>query len=256
MGKTETTSKFDLLLADIYRAIGTYLGEDGVAPTAKDIAEVTETVKTTTKAMKGKAKAPAKKATDPRAEREAELQGKTVKALRKICLDLDFEDEDVADAEKADLIDAILQEEFPDDAEAEAEDDEDEVEDEDEEEDEEDEDSEEGEEAYTREELEGMNLRELKALAKEAGYAAADLKGLDQDAVVDLLLEESEEDEDEEEEEEDEEDESDEDEDAYTEEDLQGMSATELRALAKEWEIKIPRGTGKDGIIALLLEEE
>ena len=37
-----------------------------------------------------------------------------------------------------------------------------------------------------------MGLRQLRSVAKEAGYATADLKGYDKDDLVSLLLEEEE----------------------------------------------------------------
>src|SRR5690606_32517701 len=59
-------------------------------------------------------------------------------------------------------------------------DDEEEVEAEDEDED--------GSDTYTRDDLEGMGLRELKRVAKELGWEASDLKGLDADAIIDTIM--------------------------------------------------------------------
>lgn len=189
---------------------------------------------------------------DPQAERRAELKRKRIDSLRKIAIDLGFPKKDVnATTDKDVLIESILADEAesgdepedePDEDEAdEAEDeadDEDADEDEDDESDEEDEDedSEDEEEGYDRETLEGMNLRELKVVAKEAGYSTADIKGLDQDGLVDFLLGEDAEEGDDDEDEEEAEDEGDE----YTEEELLAMKPAELRALAKEWGIKVP----------------
>jgi hypothetical protein len=103
----------------------------------------------------------------------------------------------------------------------------------------EEEDDEEGdedeEEGYTQEELEDLDLKQLRAIAKEGGATSADVKGLDQDALIELILGESDEDEEDEDEEGDEEDETEElDEDA-----LNAMSLTELKSLAKELEVKV-----------------
>ena len=115
--------------------------------------------------------------------------------------------------------------------------------------DEDDEDDEDVDGAYTRDELEAMGLRELKAIAKESGWSVADLKGLDVDALVDLLLGEGQEDVDV-----DEEDDSVDDEDALTEDDIRAMSLAEVKGLAKEMGVRAKPGTSKDDIIDLILD--
>lgn len=149
-------------------------------------------------------------------------------------------------------VDAVEPDEEDDEPE---DDDEEEPEDEEEEdeEDEEDEDEEEEEEGegYDREELEEMNLRELRALAREEGYDRDDVKGLDSDSLIDLLSGEEGEEEDDEEYDEDEEEDDDE---VLDEDDLAAMSVKELRALAKEYERTVPRGATKSDIIDLIME--
>jgi hypothetical protein len=115
----------------------------------------------------------------------------------------------------------------------------------------EDEDTEDDEAAYDRSELEVESLAELKKLAKGAGYTLADLRGLDKDGVIDLLMGVEAEDDEEDEEEAAE----DEDEEEITEEDLQGMAIGELRSLAKEYGIKVSPAMKKAAIIAALMEE-
>ena len=44
------------------------------------------------------------------------------------------------------------------------------------------------EEGYTRDELEGMGTRQLRAVAKDAGYSTAELRGYSKDDLVSLLL--------------------------------------------------------------------
>lgn len=117
-------------------------------------------------------------------------------------------------------------------------------EDEDEEdEDDEDEEDEEGEE-YSREDLEDLDLKALRKLARdEFEIAAADYKGLDQDALIDLMLDEDDEDEEEDEDDEDEED--DEEVEEIDEDALKAMTQKDLIGLAKELEIKVPAALKK-----------
>lgn len=201
-------------------------------------------------------------------DRRAELTAMRITSLRKIAKDLGFPADDVAAADKETLVESIVDDEFGDGDDADDDDadddgddaddtDDDESEDEDEEEDDEPDDDEEdddeddegdGDDDYTREDLEGMSLKELKALGKEAGYTAADFKGLDQDAIVDMMLGEDPDVDDEDE---------DDDEDGYSEEELLAMNLRELKSLAKEWDVKIPTkdAKSKKAIVALLLDE-
>jgi len=91
------------------------------------------------------------------------------------------EDEDLYEDEPEDEVE---EDEPEDEAEDEPEDEADDTGEEDEEEEED--------EQYSREELEEMNLRQLRSLAREADYSTAELKGYDKDALVSLLLGEEE----------------------------------------------------------------
>lgn len=119
--------------------------------------------------------------------------------------------------------------------------DEDDEEDEDEEADEE-EDEDEEEEGYDRDSLEDLDLKELRKIAKSEGHDASDYKGMDQDAIIDLILGEEDEDEDEEDEGDDEDEEAEE----LDEDDLIEMSHKDLLALCKELDIKVPAALKKD----------
>jgi hypothetical protein len=113
---------------------------------------------------------------------------------------------------------------------------------EDDEEDEDDEDDdEEGEEEYDRDELADLSLADLRKIAKEEGHKPSEYKGMDQDAIIDLIMGEEDEDEDEEEDE-DEDDEAEE----LDEDDLKNMSHKELTSLAKELGVKVPAALKKD----------
>lgn len=201
--------------------------------------------------------APAK--AEPGSYSREELEEMDIKSLRDLA-----KRHSLDTIKKAEIIDALAsddedeeedEDEWEDEDEAEeddedSEDEDDEEADEDDEEEEE-EDDDEGDE-YTREELEEMSLRDLRALAKESGYSAADVKGLDQDAIIDLMLGEDEEaDEDEEEPEEDEESE---DGEELTEDDLRKMSLAELKEVASDIEIDVPRGIKKDALVELILD--
>jgi hypothetical protein len=145
----------------------------------------------------------------------------------------------------------------PDEEEEEDYGDDDDVEEEDEDEEDEDEEDEEEGEGYTRADLEEWTLRDLRAAAREAGYDREDVKGLDRDSLIDLLAIDGDEEEDEDVEEEDvEEDEDDEEYEELDEDDLAAMSVKELRDIAKEYEVKVPRGATKTDIIDLLMEAD
>lgn len=130
----------------------------------------------------------------------------------------------------------------------------------DEDEDEED-DEDEDEEGFDRDELEEMTVAALRKLAKSeegGGHSAADVKGLDQDDLIDLIMGEA--DEDEEEEDEDEEEEDDEDVEELDEDALKKMTQPALITLAKELDVKIPKklqtksAKNKTAIIDLILD--
>lgn len=167
---------------------------------------------------------------DDEDEEEAELdaldreetEGLSIKELRSLAKDYLGED---APTKKADILEAL--EEF-------YEDDEDEEVEEDEDEDDEDEDGE-----FDRDDLEEKSLKELRAIAKDEGHSSSEYRGMDQDALIDLIL--GEEDEGEEEDDEDEDEEVEElDEDA-----LKAMSHKELITLAADLEIKVPKALTK-----------
>ena len=111
------------------------------------------------------------------------------------------------------------------------------------EDDDDDDDEEAGEDAdseYDRDELEELSLKELRTTAKEAGHAAAEYRGMDQDALVDLILGELADDEDEDDEEADEDEDDDDDAEEEIDEDaLNAMTLVELRSLAKEVGVKV-----------------
>lgn len=177
--------------------------------------------------------------------------GEGIKSLRTLAQEVLGED---APTKKAEILEALA--ELVEEDEEEDEDDEDEVEeveeDDEADEDDEDEDDEDEEEGYDRDELEELDLKALRKIAKEEGHSAADYKGMDQDALIDLILgEEEAEDEDEDEDEEVEE----LDEDALNE-----MSQKELLGLAKELGVKVPKAQQKQSksnhkkIVALILD--
>lgn len=188
----------------------------------------------------------------------AELEEMGIKDLRDLA-----KRHGIDTIKKAEIIDALAADEDED-----AEDDEDET-DEDVESDEDDEEADDEGDAYTREELEEMSLRDLRALAKDSGYDPAEVKALDQDELVDLLLDEGDDDEDEGEEDEDDEDYDDEDEADDEEEDdeegdeeeieidedaLNAMDLAELKEVASDLEVKIPRNAKKPQIIQAILD--
>lgn len=174
--------------------------------------------------------------------RTAELSKMRITSLRKIAIGLEFEEDEVKDAAKDELIENIVE------AEAEDAGNEDEPvnEDDDDAADEAEEAEEEGDEDEP--DYESMSLTDVKKEAKAAGYTTADLKGLDKDAIIDLLMEEGDE------ESEEDEDEAEGDEEWYTEEELDDMSLAELKAICKNNDIKVPRGATQDSLTALILE--
>lgn len=100
----------------------------------------------------------------------------------------------------------------------------------------------------TREDLEDLGLREIKKIARDSGWSAADLKGLDVDAIIDLILGEEDLDDDEDE------DEDEDEEGELTEEEVRAMSLAEVKSLAKEMGVRVKPGTSKDDIIDMILD--
>lgn len=181
------------------------------------------------------------KSKDPKVKFREEMEAKTDEELIKELVSRDYERADVKRASREDLIDTLIADEFD-------ESDEDALE------------SEEVAEEYDRDELMKLTLTNLKKIAKEEKDATtADLKGLDKESVIDIILGEGDDDveddedvededvedvdtddvdEDDDEDDEDEDDEDDEDEDdedgAYTQEDLEEFSLAELKEIATE----------------------
>lgn len=127
----------------------------------------------------------------------------------------------------------------------------DEDEDEDEDEEEEDDASDEGDEEeeeeseYTAEILEGKSLKELRQMALDLEWTPEDIKGMDKDAIIEMIVEWAESDEEEEEDDEEEE---------LTEEELRAMSLGEVKTIAKEMGVRFKVGTSKDDIIDLIID--
>lgn len=102
---------------------------------------------------------------------------------------------------------------------------------------------------YTREELLGMGIKELKSIIRDAAEEndeeVPDMKGWDKDTLADYILGEGDDDEDE----------GDEDEDGepYTEEDYEEMNEKELRVIANEAGVKLKPTDKKAAIIRKLL---
>lgn len=117
-------------------------------------------------------------------------------------------------------------------------------------------DSEEEADYWTRDQLEGKSLSELKTIAKELEWTAADMKGLDVDGLIDLITGDYDEDEDEAEDDSDDDtdDDSDDDDNPLTEEDLRSMSLTEVKKVARELGVRFKPGTSKDDIVDLILD--
>lgn len=192
------------------------------------------------------------------------LEGLGIRALRKEAKEAGFDPDDIKDATKDDLVEALVEHFASDEEEVEDEDDADETDDSEDEdtepgEDEEDEDEsgdegdEEDGEGYTESALNDMSLAEVKALLKENEWTAADLKGKTKE---DLIAEYGEYIGFAEEDEGGDEDEADEEEDDALDEDaLRAMSLKDLKALAKEYDVKVPRGADKDGIVDAILEQ-
>lgn len=138
-----------------------------------------------------------------------------------------------------------------------------------------DDDDEQSDGVLSREELEGMSLRELRAYAKDdMGFTAAAIKGLDQDALVDLLLGDdedlAEDDEDDEGDDEDDEAEVEEDEDeeegftedsdeddeeeGLTEDEIRELTLTELREVCDNSDVKYKKTEGRATLVKRLIE--
>lgn len=192
-----------------------------------------------------------------------EVMGLSIVELRKLA-----KSHGIDEKKKADILAAFEEKDFfpaeaSDDSDEEEEDDEEinlddvEADDEDEDEDDDEEDEDEEDDGYTREELSEKSLRELRAIAKsdEGGnHDAADLKGLDQEELIDLILGEEEDEDDDDEADEDDEDDDDEEEVEIDKETLEAMSDAELKNIVKEFEIKVPAKAKRKTIIQAILD--
>jgi hypothetical protein len=171
-------------------------------------------------------------------ERQAELEGLNITALRKEAKALDI---DTKGLDKEDLVEAILE------AEAESDDEEDDVDDDDEDEDDDDE---------RRDELADLSLADLKKVAKKVGLKLADYKGKSAEEIIDLIVDAESEEEDEDEED----DVDDEDGEALNERkaELDDMALPDLRKEAKKVGIEAAdyRGLKKPELIALIIEND
>lgn len=242
------TDSFNKFLTDLRDMIDAHLS--GVAD-----AVVAEPKKSSAKPS---AKVDKEEVVEEATDREAELMKTNIRTLRKMAIELGFDEDEVADADKETLVESIIEEggDTTTDADADAdEDDEADVEDaedaedddaeedaeeDEEEEDEDDEEDDEEAEGYTREDLEGLTLAALKKIAKEEfEETTASLKGLDTDDIIDLILGEGDEEEEEDEDEE----------EGLTEEDLEAMSLAEVKAVAKDNGVAVKAGMKKADII-------
>ncbi|AYQ99282.1 hypothetical protein PBI_CANTARE_62 [Brevibacterium phage Cantare] len=164
---------------------------------------------------------------------KADLEKKTERQLRSIAVNMGFDKEDVKGADKETLINSIL-----------SDDDEDDDEDED---GEDDSDSVDVDALVAK--LEGMTLVAVKKVAREEyGFKAPDYKGMDKDAVIELIVEKVSDS--------DVEDDDDDEEAPYTEEELDSMSMAELKSICKEWGIKIKIGEKKQAHIDAILDAQ
>lgn len=239
-----TTSTFEQFLTDLRDLADKYLAEqDGQAiPTAAPKRTKAKPVKSVEK----------EDPTDPQAERRAELENMSERALKTLAGRLGYDKGDIEEGTKEDIIVTILADEAEALAEAEAE--------AEEEEEFEEEEEEESSGAYERDDLIGQSLPALKKIAKdEFGETTDSLKGLDKEAVIAIILGEAEEDEEEEEveEEEPEEEEEEEEEEAeqVDEEYLNGLSDAQLKAKAKAWGYTVKPRMSRKAIIDLFFAE-
>lgn len=173
---------------------------------------------------------------EPKSKRPAKKTAPSRRASRD---DDDEDDDDEDDEDEDDEPAPKSRRTAPSKRRAVEEDDEDEEDEEEEDEEEEDDD-----EVWTRDELDGKGIRELRKIALESGYTTDDYKGLDVEGVIDLILGEGE----------DEEDEEEDDEDVLTEDDLKAMSLAELKKMAKEYDVTVKAGVSKADLIDLILD--
>ncbi|AKL88353.1 hypothetical protein BH789_gp072 [Gordonia phage GMA6] len=239
--KSNTTADFTEFVRSLRDLCDQFLGDDTKAPKSKKADADDEDDAT---------EAPGPKWS------EAALKTMPLAKLRELAIAEGYEEDEVSEAKKPELIEALLDDdesEEPEDEDAEDDESEDEDEGDEEDEDEEGEVDEDEELEAEREELMGLSLAKLRKTARDDYNATpAELKGLDKEGIVDLILGAEEEDDsdvgiDEE---------SDEDEDGYTEDELDGMELAELREVLDEWEVDYSPKARKATLIKLILEAQ
>ncbi|QGJ92980.1 hypothetical protein SEA_KABOCHA_91 [Gordonia phage Kabocha] len=259
MTKKSATASSDLtfenFLLELNQLTEKYLGNSKVQAAAKTVA---------TSDAADAADDDADDADDINIPSEDELSGMGIRALRKLAAEY-FEDDQVAKAKKDELIESLLElangdldadedDEEDDDDEDDAddiEDDEDSDEEDEDEDDEEDEDEEEADDDEYRAELEGMKLADLRKLARDEYEAEpSEIRKLDKEGLIDLILDADAEDDSDVGVEEDDE------EDGYTEDELKGMEIDALKEIADEWEIEYTPKARKATLVKLILEAQ
>lgn len=177
---------------------------------------------------------------------EEETRNLNIKELRALAVELGLDEQKAKSA----ILDELEEKGYFGEADDEEEDDEeeddtdedDDAEEDDEDDDEEDEEDEED-EPYTREELEEMDLKELRAIAKADGHKVAEYRGLDQEGLIVLILGDDEADEDDED-----------DVEELDEDQLKEMPLDELKKLAKELGVKVPPRITQPKLVELILD--
>lgn len=171
---------------------------------------------------------------------EEKTRALSIAELRALASELGLEEQKL----KSGILAELEEKGFFDGEDADDEDEEEDVEEDDTDEDDEDEEDEDDEEddLPSRDELEEMDIKELRALAKTEGHKLADYKGLDQEGLITLILGEDEEDDEDDEEEE------------VDEDQLRAMPLDELKALAKEMGVRVPRNVKQPALVELILD--
>lgn len=182
---------------------------------------------------------------------EAELKKLKPLALKKLAKQY-FEDDAVAEATTADLIESLLSLGDEDDEDPEDDEDEDDADvDDDADEDEDDDDEDDDAEEDDRETLLELSIGDLRKKARDEYEATPkELKGLDKDGIVDLILGAEDEDD------ADVDVNDDEDEEGYTEDELEAMDTAELKEICDTWGIEYTPKARAAGLIKKILEAQ
>lgn len=199
-------------------------------------------------------------AAEDASDRSEELLGRDVRTLRKLLAAADPES-DTKGQSKSQVVALIVAlekltghsvEELAE-GEKESEPEPEDIEDDEDLEDAEDDTDDDDEDGYTVEELKSFKLPQLKAIAKENGVPVEDLKGLDSDEVIQLLLGEETEDDDDQDVEDDDDDE---EEIEVSDEDIREMSIPELKSLIKVigLDIQVKRGVSQEDLAEEIIE--